>query len=416
MAVGTSGSASASDLEIITDWWDGQSIPSPLDVAPLDVIDPTHLRVYARWQPSTLERGLGLVARWRRLAPAASIATALFVQRWNEQESEICHLLAHDAGLTLQDARSILVECLSAVADPSCAEGVRNARSITLLRLDAASALQTFLSNLEPWLAGYGALILCPTPALARVAVRLAQLLAGFDPHRIAVWSAQAQDLQALSLEHPEFHLRQRGLEAPRNAVVHHQGATGGLTQEWVRVGSDVALEEAVDWVVRRRCQFAGQYPAGAHVVFVEVAQLPAWIEALHWRLAELVFGDPTLSDTDVGPVVDKAVIKKTEDQVPRAILKRMGRLVMGARQFRPMGLPGYFFQPTLLAEVSAESPAVQKPMAGPVLIVNALEQWPSWVQAHSDPTSVMVGSIGLASVTDHAPERAFGVHWTRQR
>jgi len=57
VAAGTSGSASTSDLEIITDWWDGQSIPSPLDVAPLDVIDPTHLRVYARWQPSTLERG-----------------------------------------------------------------------------------------------------------------------------------------------------------------------------------------------------------------------------------------------------------------------------------------------------------------------------------------------------------------------
>jgi len=41
VAVGTSGSASASDLEIITDWWDGQSIPSPLDVAPDEVsVDP----------------------------------------------------------------------------------------------------------------------------------------------------------------------------------------------------------------------------------------------------------------------------------------------------------------------------------------------------------------------------------------
>ena len=49
---------------------------------------------------------------------------------------------------------------------------------------------------------------------------------------------------------------------------------------------------------------------------------------------------------------------------------KEGARLKLGGRGYQPWGLPGHFFQPTILTDVRHDSAASREPMQGPVLLI----------------------------------------------
>jgi len=379
------------NLQVYTDWWDGQLVPSLADAAPLELIDPTRVQAFARWQPSTIDRGLGLIDQWQRLKPTRSIAVNDFKLGYEAHAKTIEELLASDCGIPLSQTRRDLDELFTRLESSGSLDSTA---SVTVLRVGAVSALWAFFAALPQWLNGKSALMLCPEPNAIRVVIELAKILANFDSQRVAVWSASVADLETLPSRVPEALIHVVQIDGLSDGLVSFDLEAQSQSQEWLRVDDRCPIQETVDEIVRRRLRYAGQWPAAAQVVFIESEHMNQWVDAFHWRLAEVVFGDPLALETEVGPLLDKATIKKTEDHVPRAILKRMGRLVMGARQFRPGGLPGYFFQPTLLCNVSAESPVVRRRLQGPILIVNAMEYWESWVNARGEPSRLAVGSV----------------------
>jgi len=48
--------------------------------------------------------------------------------------------------------------------------------------------------------------------------------------------------------------------------------------------------------------------------------------------------------------------------------------LVLGGMRFRPCGLPGYFFQPTILTRGRAPAEALREEILGPVLVVSPVD------------------------------------------
>jgi succinate-semialdehyde dehydrogenase / glutarate-semialdehyde dehydrogenase len=80
-------------------------------------------------------------------------------------------------------------------------------------------------------------------------------------------------------------------------------------------------------------------------------------------RMRSLQVGDPLDSGIDIGPLATDSIRDELHDQVQET-LRRGARLLTGGRI---MDGPGWFYEPTVLADVPADSPAYRDELFGPV-------------------------------------------------
>jgi aldehyde dehydrogenase (NAD+) len=91
-------------------------------------------------------------------------------------------------------------------------------------------------------------------------------------------------------------------------------------------------------------------------------------VEALTSQAAALVIGDPLAEDTTLGPLASSRRRSDVEGRV-RAGVSDGARVVKGGR--RPASpVRGYFYEPTVLAEVTPGMPIAQEEICGPVATV----------------------------------------------
>jgi succinate-semialdehyde dehydrogenase/glutarate-semialdehyde dehydrogenase len=79
--------------------------------------------------------------------------------------------------------------------------------------------------------------------------------------------------------------------------------------------------------------------------------------------MSKLRLGDPIDESTEIGPLATEQVLKALESQVNKT-LKMGGNLLLGGKR---LDRAGYFFPPTVLTEVPADSPAYRDELFGPV-------------------------------------------------
>ncbi len=97
-------------------------------------------------------------------------------------------------------------------------------------------------------------------------------------------------------------------------------------------------------------------------------------LEVLSKRAAGIRIGDPLDPGTQMGPVASKAQLEKDESMVGRAVADG-AELIFGGKRANPPGFPdGYFFSPTILANVAPDSYIAQNEVFGPVLSVIPFE------------------------------------------
>ncbi|HEX6886081.1 MAG TPA: aldehyde dehydrogenase family protein [Planctomycetota bacterium] len=143
----------------------------------------------------------------------------------------------------------------------------------------------------------------------------------------------------------------------------------GGKDPAYVAADADLAF--AADNVVDGACYNAGQSCCAIERAYVHRTLYPAFLERAAEALRAYRLGDPLEETTTMGPLVDQAARTKVEAHVADA-LARGARLVTGGR--RPAGLDGFFFEPTLLADVPQDALVMQEETFGPVLPVRAVE------------------------------------------
>lgn len=91
-------------------------------------------------------------------------------------------------------------------------------------------------------------------------------------------------------------------------------------------------------------------------------------VDAMRQAWERLVIGDPTDSATQIGPLLNKTALERTNLFVEHAVADG-GRLVTGGS--RPPGLDvGWYVQPTLLTGIAADSELAQCEVFGPVTAV----------------------------------------------
>ncbi|WP_319453136.1 MULTISPECIES: aldehyde dehydrogenase family protein [unclassified Mycobacterium] len=116
------------------------------------------------------------------------------------------------------------------------------------------------------------------------------------------------------------------------------------------------------------------------------------YIDRVTAILRQLNIGDPTLDTTMVGPLIRDSARTRVETYVAGA-LDQGARLVHGGR--RPQELDrGYYYEPTLLADVRSDMTVAQEEVFGPVGVVISFDDDDQAVRIANDSVYGLSGSI----------------------
>lgn len=134
-------------------------------------------------------------------------------------------------------------------------------------------------------------------------------------------------------------------------------------------VFKDADLEVAMRGAAWARLLNAGQVCTSAKRIYVESSIYENFVKLLVPYVQTLKIGDPMDPSTDIGPMISAEAVQKVEDQVARA-LKEGAELLLGGKGFKPKGLEGHFFSPTVLSNVRHGSLPTQEEIFGPVISI----------------------------------------------
>lgn len=146
----------------------------------------------------------------------------------------------------------------------------------------------------------------------------------------------------------------------------------GGKNAAVVNDATDIGA--AVDQIAGAAFQCAGQRCTAISRVLVHASIKDEVIEALKQRAERQVLGDGLTAGVTMGPLSHAAQLEKVASMVDAARADG-ARVVTGGARARPDSAPeGYFYSPTILADVPPDSPAALEEMFGPVISVLAYD------------------------------------------
>ncbi|HXJ18834.1 MAG TPA: NAD-dependent succinate-semialdehyde dehydrogenase [Polyangia bacterium] len=126
-------------------------------------------------------------------------------------------------------------------------------------------------------------------------------------------------------------------------------------------------LDRAVATAVKARIvNNTGQSCIAAKRFIVADAVYDRFTEAFTRAMAALVVGDPADPRTQVGPLATASIRDGVADQVERSV-RAGARLATGGHV---IDRPGFFYEPTVLAEVPPDAPAAREEVFGPAAAV----------------------------------------------
>ncbi len=148
-------------------------------------------------------------------------------------------------------------------------------------------------------------------------------------------------------------------------------------------------------------CGHAGQGCAILSRVLVPASRMDEAVEAARAAMEQVKYGDPTNPENLMGPLCSAQQREKVESLVKQGVAEG-ARLVLGGK--RPAHLErGYYFEPTLFAEVDPDSTIAQTEFFGPVQCLIGYEDEEDAVRIANN--SVYGLSAGVLS-GDHARAR----------
>jgi succinate-semialdehyde dehydrogenase/glutarate-semialdehyde dehydrogenase len=128
-------------------------------------------------------------------------------------------------------------------------------------------------------------------------------------------------------------------------------------------VFEDADLDAAVEGAMLAKMRNVGEACTAANRFHVHESIAAEFGRRLAERMGALKLGRGTEHGTDVGPLIDEAQREKVEELVGDAV-ERGARALTGSRR---VDGPGYFYEPTVLADVPADARLLREEIFGPV-------------------------------------------------
>jgi succinate-semialdehyde dehydrogenase/glutarate-semialdehyde dehydrogenase len=122
-------------------------------------------------------------------------------------------------------------------------------------------------------------------------------------------------------------------------------------------------LDAALKTGVAARIQNTGQSCIAAKRFIVAEQVHDRFLNDFVAKMRALKVGDPLDPETEIGPLATEAILRGVDEQVRKSIAAGAKLLTGGKRIDRP----GFFYEPTVLADIPRESPAYHEEIFGPV-------------------------------------------------
>ncbi|BBY49042.1 NAD-dependent succinate-semialdehyde dehydrogenase [Mycolicibacterium arabiense] len=155
-------------------------------------------------------------------------------------------------------------------------------------------------------------------------------------------------------------------------------------------VCADADVDTAVDGAMAAKMRNMGEACTAANRMYVHRDVADEFSERLAARMAALKVGNGLDDETDVGPLIDSAGRTKVQRLVDDA-LQRGATALTGGRL--PDG-PGYFYPPTVLADVSSDSDLMTTEVFGPVAPIIPFDDEDEVISRANDTDWGLVGYV----------------------
>ncbi|BCI54343.1 NAD-dependent succinate-semialdehyde dehydrogenase [Mycolicibacterium litorale] len=155
-------------------------------------------------------------------------------------------------------------------------------------------------------------------------------------------------------------------------------------------VCADADIDTAVEGAMGAKMRNMGEACTAANRMYVHRDIAAAFSERLARRMAELKVGNGLDDGTQVGPLIDSAGRAKVQRLVDDALTRGATALTGGQL---PDG-PGYFYPPTVLADVSPESELMTTEVFGPVAPVIPFDDEDEVIARANDTEWGLVGYV----------------------
>jgi succinate-semialdehyde dehydrogenase/glutarate-semialdehyde dehydrogenase len=155
-------------------------------------------------------------------------------------------------------------------------------------------------------------------------------------------------------------------------------------------VCADADVDTAVDGAMAAKMRNMGEACTAANRLYVHRDIAATFAERLAARMAALRVGDGLDDGTEVGPLIDAAGRAKVQRLVDDA-LSRGATAITGGQP--PQG-PGYFYPPTVLADVSTDSDLMTTEVFGPVAPVIPFDDEDEMIAQANDTDWGLVGYV----------------------
>src|SRR5436190_3044649 len=155
----------------------------------------------------------------------------------------------------------------------------------------------------------------------------------------------------------------------------------GGSDPFIVMPSADFGL--AVSTAVKARTINTGQSCIAAKRFFVADSIYDKFLDQFVEQMRSLKVGDPFDEMTEIGPLANEHILKGVDDQVQKSIA--MGAKVLTGGN-RIAGL-GFFYEPTVLADVPRNSPVFREEVFGPVAAVLRVRNAEEAIELANDST-----------------------------
>jgi len=188
---------------------------------------------------------------------------------------------------------------------------------------------------------------------------------------------------------------REVGLHIHELAAKHQTG------QRWLKrtilemggkdavvVDETADLEAAATAIVSSAFGFQGQKCSAGSRAIVVAQVYDAVLQKVIEKTKQLTLGDVTQPTTYMGPVVDESAMRKILDYIE--IGKHEGRLVVGGGHHAP----GYFIEPTVIADVDPHARIAQEEIFGPVLAFIKAKDFDDALHIANDTEFGLTGSL----------------------
>jgi succinate-semialdehyde dehydrogenase/glutarate-semialdehyde dehydrogenase len=136
-------------------------------------------------------------------------------------------------------------------------------------------------------------------------------------------------------------------------------------------VFEDADLDAAVEGALLAKMRNVGEACTAANRFHVHESLAGEFARRMAERMGALKVGRGTEQGVDVGPLIDESQREKVTELVGDAV-DRGARVLTGGGQLSGPAYPGYFFEPTVLAEVSDDARLLSEEIFGPVAPVAA--------------------------------------------